>query len=100
MSETFRQRADGLRARAALERDPGRQRYLRGLARSYEELARQHDEPEPSKRSKPPSASTRMERANLMALLRDEGHSQRRIAERLGVSQQTVSKTLLQGCHD
>jgi uncharacterized protein (DUF1330 family) len=40
MSDTFRQRAHALRQRAASERDPGRHRYLHGLARSYEELAR------------------------------------------------------------
>jgi hypothetical protein len=51
MPDTFRQRADELRARAANE-----VRYLRGLARSYEELARQRGE--------------LPERANLAALLR------------------------------
>ena len=44
MSDTFHQRAHELRVRAASEYDPGRQRYLRGLARSYEELARQRGE--------------------------------------------------------
>jgi hypothetical protein len=41
---TFRQHAHELRARAASELDPGRQRYLKGLAGSYEELARQRGE--------------------------------------------------------
>jgi predicted transcriptional regulator len=36
-------------------------------------------------------------RANLMALLRDSGYSQSRIAAQLGCSQQTISKTLLAG---
>ena len=93
MPDTSRQRAQELRARAASESDPGRQRYLRGLARSYEELARQRGEwPEQSPRPLQPALA---ERATLMAALRDNGYSQRRIAEQLGCSQQTISKTLL-----
>ena len=94
MPDTLRQRADELRARAATEHDPGRQRYLRGLARSYEELARQRGEV--SARSVPPALA---ERANLAALLRGRGFSQRHISERLGVWQQLVS-WILQGCRN
>ena len=89
MSDTFRQRAHALRQRAASERDLGRHRYLHGLARSYEELARQRGElPER------PELPAMAERANLVAPLRDSGYSQRRIAERLGVCQQHVSRIL------
>jgi hypothetical protein len=77
--------------RAASESDPGRQRYLGGLARSYEELARQRGElPE---QSEPPAMA---QRADLAAALRGLGFSQRHIAERLGCSQQLVSR-ILQG---
>ena len=83
MSDTFRQHAHELRAPAASEHDPGRRRYLRGLARAYEELARQRGEvPE---RSVPPAMA---QRADLAAELRCRGYSQSRIAEQLGVSQQ------------
>ena len=89
MSDTFHQRAHELRVRAASEYDPGRQRYLRGLARSYEELARQRGElPE---RVETPAMA---QRADLAAEMRGLGYSQRRIAE-LGCSQQTISKILL-----
>ena len=40
-------------------------------------------------------APTLAQHASLMVLLRDNGYSQRRIAEQLGCSQQTISKTLL-----
>jgi hypothetical protein len=43
---TYREHARELRARATLERDPGRQKYLAGLASSYEALAHRHGEPE------------------------------------------------------
>jgi DNA-binding NarL/FixJ family response regulator len=94
---TYRQRADNLRARAATERDPGRYRYLRGLARSYEELAHQHGEPEPPKRPERPTSPALAARAALVIELRDQGYSQNRIAAQLGCSQQTISKTLLAG---
>ena len=90
MPDSFHQHAQELRARAAFERDPGRHRYLKGLARSYEELARQRGElPE---RSVAPAMA---ERANLAAALRGHGFSQSHIAEQLGCSQQTISKILL-----
>ena len=96
MPESFLQHAQELRAQAATESDPGRYRYLNGLARSYEELARQRGEwSERPKRPPRPKLPALVERANLMALLRDSGFSQRRIAEQLGCSQQTISKTLL-----
>jgi DNA-binding NarL/FixJ family response regulator len=96
MPESFLQHADELRARAASERDPGRHRYLRGLARAYEELARQRGEwseqPERPRRPMPPALAAR---AALVVELRDRGYSQNRIAAQLGCSQQTISKTLL-----
>jgi DNA invertase Pin-like site-specific DNA recombinase len=95
MPDTFRKHADELRARAALERDPSRQRYLRGLARSYEELARQRGEW--SERPRRPQLPALAERAALATELRDRGFSQYRIAAQLGCSQQTISKTLLAG---
>jgi DNA-binding NarL/FixJ family response regulator len=91
----YRQHADELRARAALERDASRHRYLKGLARSYEELARRHGEPEPPKRPARPQPPALVERAALAVELRDRGFSQYQIAARLGCSQQTISKTLL-----
>jgi DNA invertase Pin-like site-specific DNA recombinase len=96
MPDSYRQHADELRARAALERDAGRHRYLKGLARSYEELARQRGEwSERPKRPERPMPPALAERAALAALLRDQGYSQNRIAAQLGCSQQTISKTLL-----
>jgi hypothetical protein len=91
---TYRQRADNLRARAATERDPGRYRYLNGLASSYMELARQRGEwsERPKKRPVPPAV---VERADLAAALRGLGYSQRRIAESIGCSQQLVSRILM-----
>ena len=50
--DTFHPRADELRARAANERGLARQKYLRGLASSCEELSRQHGE-RPSSPSRP-----------------------------------------------
>jgi hypothetical protein len=91
MFDTARQRAHALRQRAASERDPGRHRYLHGLARSYEELARQRGEfPER------PELPAMAERANLAAALRGLGYTQRQIAERLGCSQALVYE-ILQG---
>ena len=81
---TYREHARELLQRAATERDRGRQRYLRGLARSYEQLARQHE-------SEPPATA---DRSKLVALLRGRGYSQKHIAERLGVSQQFISQFL------
>ena len=70
MSDTFHQRAHELRVRAASEYDPSRQRYQRGLARSYEELARQRGElPE---RVETPAMA---QRADLAAELRVLGYS-------------------------
>jgi hypothetical protein len=92
MPETFQRHAQELRARAADESDLGRRRYLKGLARSYEELGRQRGEPERPKRPMPPALA---ERAALAIELRDRGFSQNRIAAQLGCSQQTISKTLL-----
>jgi hypothetical protein len=95
MSESFRRHADELRARAALERDAGRHRYLKGLARSYEELARRHGEPEPPRRPPRPQPPALVARAAVAVELRERGISQYRIAAQLGCSQQTISKTLL-----
>jgi hypothetical protein len=47
---TYRDHARALLQQAANERDHGRQKYLRGLASSYEALAHQHGEPEPPAR--------------------------------------------------
>jgi hypothetical protein len=94
MPDTYRQHADELRARAASEYDPGRVRYLRGLASSYMELARQRGEWSkwPKKQRVPPAV---IECAGLAAALRGLGYSQRRIAEMLGISQQLVSRILM-----
>jgi DNA invertase Pin-like site-specific DNA recombinase len=98
MPETFLQRADALRARARQEHDHGRVRYLRGLASAYQALAESHGEPAPPvrpPRAKPPE---RIERAALAVELRDQGLSQRAIAERIGCSKQLISKIRLGGC--
>jgi DNA-binding NarL/FixJ family response regulator len=94
MPDTFRQHARALRQRAANECDPAR-RYLKGLAASWEELARQWGEwVERAKRPKRPDLA---ERRKFVVLLRGEGHTQRQIANRLGVSQQLVNKILHAG---
>jgi hypothetical protein len=89
MPDTHRLHAQELRARAALEHDPARQRYLKGLARSYEELARQRGElPE---QPEPPAMA---HRAGLVALLRARGFTEAHIAGRLGCSEQLVSQLM------
>jgi hypothetical protein len=88
MPDTYRKRAQALLHRAAQERNPGRARYLGGLARSYEELARQHGEPE----------LTAM--ADRVVALQAQGLSQNRIGEMLGVTQQRVSQVLREATRD
>jgi hypothetical protein len=101
MPDTYRKRALELRARAANECGPAR-KYFRGLASSYEMLARERGEwPERPQRPKRPKrlsepSALMAERARLTARLRDSGYSQRRIAKELGVCQQLVSR-ILQG---
>jgi hypothetical protein len=86
---SYREHARELLQRAALERDSGRQRYLTGLARSYEELARQRGEvPE---LPEPPATA---HRADLAAALRAMGYTQAHIGERLGLSPQRVGQIL------
>jgi hypothetical protein len=80
---THRQHADELRARAASARDPGRQKYLKGLAASYEELARQRE-------PQPPAVAERAARP----CLRNRGYSQKHIAERLGCTPQRIGQLL------
>jgi hypothetical protein len=82
---TYRQHADELRAQAALEQDRGRrQRYLLGLARSYDELARQHE----------PERPATAQRAGLVALLRRRGFTEAHIADRLGCTPQRISQLM------
>jgi hypothetical protein len=92
---TYIRHADELRAQAALERDPVRRRYWRGLARSYEEMGRLRGEPERPKRPPRPIPPAIAERANLAASLRNLGYSQSHIAKQLGVSAQLISQILL-----
>jgi DNA invertase Pin-like site-specific DNA recombinase len=87
-SETFSHRAHALRARARQERDRGRQHYLQGLARAFDALAESQGEP-----GRPITA----ERRSVAAELQGQGMSQRQIAERIGCSQQLISKILLRG---
>jgi DNA-binding NarL/FixJ family response regulator len=61
------------------------------------ELARQRGEPEPPKRPERPQPPALAARAALAVELRHQGYSQYKIAEQLGCSQQTISKTLLAG---
>jgi len=70
-----RQHAHELRARAAGESDPGRQRYLKGLARAYDELARQRGELEPPE---PPATMGRAERRSAAVELRGRNYRSRR----------------------
>jgi hypothetical protein len=81
---TYREHARDLLQRAATERDRGRQRYLRGLARSYEQLALQHE----------PERPAMAQQAGLVALLRRRGFTEAHIAGRLGCSPQLVSQLM------
>jgi hypothetical protein len=85
---TYSEHARELLQRAATERDRGRQRYLRGLARSYEALAERQGE------SEPPEAPAVPERASLVALLRCRGFTEAHIARRLECSTQQVSQLM------
>jgi DNA-binding NarL/FixJ family response regulator len=103
MPDTYRQRALELRARAANKYGPAR-KYFRGLAQCYEDLARQRGEwperpprPERPKQPKRPELPDLAERREFVVLLRSEGHTQRAIARRLGVSQQLINKILHTG---
>jgi hypothetical protein len=86
----YRDHARMLLQQAAKERDHGRQKYLTGLAASYEALASRHGEPEVTAVMAP------AERRSAAVELRGQGLSQPKIAKLLGVCQQSVSR-MLQG---
>ena len=86
MPDTYRQHARDLLHQAANAHDPRRQKYLAGLASSYEALARQHGEPKPA----------RADRADRLVALQAQGLSQAAIAKEFGVSPQRISEILRQ----
>jgi hypothetical protein len=73
-SRTFRLHARMLLRQAANERDPRRQRYLAGLASSYEALAERQDEPKPPEQPKPPAMAPADRAAVLATALRRRGY--------------------------
>jgi hypothetical protein len=97
MSDTFSDRAHALRQRARQEHDRGRQRYLIGLAAAYDGLAHRQGEPAPPARPPRPQPPEIPERAKRAAALRDQGLSQRQVAQAMNCSQQLISKILLGG---